>query len=612
MLDRVASRLAVAALRLPRARTRRITVRRDIALRARDGVILRTDHYAPDLPDAPTVLIRTPYGRGGPMRLLCRLAAEQGFHVVIQACRGTDGSGGTFDPFVHEREDGLDTLDWLRRQRWWCGAFGMFGASYQGFVQWALAADAGEDLRAMVAVATASTTRDSTYAGESFALDTVLTWVELLEAQTVPWLARQWELKRGQPRLAAALSHLPLVEADRVATGVTVPFFQEWLRHHTPQADYWRSRVFDDRLHLVQAPVAMVSGWHDIFLPAQLRDYAALRALGARPRLIIGPWTHGSPGLFVAALREGLDWLGTHLPTAATAQPTTPAAATGGPTTPAAGTDQAATPPAASDRPSTAAAGTDQVAVPAVGVRRAVAPEPEPAGGPVRIHVGGVGGGWRDLPDWPPPAEATRWYLHPQSALRTAAPVPSPPDGFWYDPADPTPSLGGPLLVAQRSGPVDNRPVEARPDVLTWTSESLTGPLEVIGPVQADIHVRSELEHFDVFVRLCDVDRRGRSWNICDGLVRIDPRRFPTDGSGTVTVTVPMWPVAHRFAAGHRLRLQLSGGAHPRYVRNPGTGEPLGTAVTLRGGFREILHDPERPSAVVLPVVHSGSQLVPS
>ncbi len=259
------------------------------------------------------MLIRTPYGRGGPMRLLGRLAAEQGFHVVIQSCRGTGGSGGVFDPFVHERDDGLDTLDWLRRQRWWCGAFGMFGASYQGFVQWALAADAGEELRAMVAVATASATRDSTYAGESFALDTVLTWTELLQAQTVPWLARQWELKRGQPRLVAALAHLPLVEADRVATGATVPFFQEWLRHHTPRSDYWRSRVFDDRLHLVRAPVAMVSGWHDIFLPAQLRDYAALRATGARPRLTVGPWTHGSPGLFVAALREGLRWLDVHL-----------------------------------------------------------------------------------------------------------------------------------------------------------------------------------------------------------------------------------------------------------------------------------------------------------
>ncbi|GGM39061.1 peptidase S15 [Micromonospora sonchi] len=569
MLDRLASRLAAAALRLPPARTRRIVVSRDLAVRVRDGVILRTDHYAPDLAGAPTVLIRTPYGRGGPMRLLGRLAAEQGFHVVIQSCRGTGGSGGVFDPFVHERDDGLDTLDWLRRQCWWCGAFGMFGASYQGFVQWALAADAGEELRAMVAVATASATRDSTYAGESFALDTVLTWTELLQAQTVPWLARQWELKRGQPRLVAALSHLPLVEADRVATGVTVPFFQEWLRHHTPRSDYWRSRVFDDRLHLVRAPVAMVSGWHDIFLPAQLRDYAALRATGARPRLIVGPWTHGSPGMFVAALREGLRWLDVHL----------------------GGAD--ATGPAATD---TGGGGMPDEAR-ATQVRDA----------PVRVHVGGAGGGWRDLPDWPPPAREVRWYLHPGRALRTAVAVPSPPDGFWYDPADPTPSLGGPLLVAQRAGPVDNRPVEARPDVLSWTSAPLTSAVEVIGPVRAEIHLRSELPYLDVFVRLCDVDRQGRSWNVCDGLVRLDPLRASTDGAGVVAARVELWPTAHRFAPGHRLRLQVSGGAHPRYARNPGTGEPLGAAVTLHAGYREILHDPDHSSAVVLPVVRPAA-----
>ncbi|MEU7933998.1 CocE/NonD family hydrolase [Micromonospora echinofusca] len=555
MLDRLATRLATAALRLPPARTRRVTLTRGIPVRVRDGVPLRTDHYAPDLPGAPTVLIRTPYGRGGPMRLLGRLAAERGFHVVIQSCRGTFGSGGVFDPLVHEREDGLDTLDWLRRQPWWSGAFGMFGASYQGFVQWALAADAGGELRAMVAVVTASGTRDSTYAGESFALDTVLTWAELLQAQTVPWLARQWELKRGQPRLVAALAHLPLAEADRVATGVTVPFFQEWLRHHTPDADYWRSRVFGDRIAEVRAPVAMVSGWHDIFLPAQLRDFAALRAAGRSPRLTVGPWTHGSPGLFVAALRDGLDHLDGQL---------------------------------AGRRPRADAAA------------------------PVRVHVGGAGGGWRDLPDWPPPAVPTPWHLHPAGGLGTAAPVPSAPDGFHYDPADPTPSLGGPLLVAQRAGPVDNRPVEARPDVLTYTSAPLDAPVEVIGPVRAEIHLRSELSHLDVFVRLCDVDRRGRSWNVCDGLVRVAPERFTADAAGVVRVPVELWPTAHRFAPGHRLRVQVSGGAHPRYARNPGTGEALGSAVTLRAGWREILHDPQCPSAVVLPIMPPAPQLSPN
>ncbi|MEV4120974.1 CocE/NonD family hydrolase [Micromonospora sp. NPDC049645] len=553
MPHRLVTRLASAALRLPPTRPNPVRVTRDLAVPARDGVLLRTDHYAPGVRDAPTVLIRTPYGRGGPLRLLGRLLAARGRHAVIQSCRGTGGSGGTFAPLVHERDDGVDTLRWLRRQPWWSGQLGMFGVSYQGFAQWALAADADEELRAMVAVVTASATRDSTYAGESFALDTVLTWAELLHAQTVPWLARQWELKRGQPRLAAALEHLPLAEADQVATGVTIPFFQEWLRHHTPQAAYWRTRVFADQVAKVRAPVVMVSGWHDIFLPAQLDDHAVLRAAGTRPRLVIGPWTHGSPGLFVAALREGLAWLDEHLPT--------------GP--------------------------------PAGGRSR-------PADPPVRLYVSGAGGGWRELPDWPPPAVATAWHLHPGGELAIRPPVPSPPDRFRYDPADPTPSTGGPLLVAQRAGPVDNRTVEARPDVLTYTSASLTGPVEVIGPVSAEIHVRSELSHLDVFVRLCDVDRRGRSWNVCDGLVRVTPERFPADPSGVLRIPVLLWPTAYRFAAGHRLRVQVSGGAHPRWARNPGTGEPLGTAVTLRAGWRQVLHDPAHPSALLLPIVHSA------
>jgi putative CocE/NonD family hydrolase len=159
---------------------------------------------------------------------------------------------------------------------------------------------------------------------------------------------------------------------------------------------------------------------------------------------------------------------------------------------------------------------------------------------------------------------------------------------------------------------VDNRPVEARPDVLTYTSARLDVPVEVVGPVRAEIQVRSELSYLDVFVRLCDVDRRGRSWNVCDGLVRVAPGRFPTGPGGVARVPVTLWPTAHRFAPGHRLRVQVSGGAHPRYARNPGTGEPLGTAVTLRAGWREILHDPEYPSAIVLPLLDVGPQSPPS
>lgn len=531
-----------SVLGLPPAVTRRVAVTRDIAVRARDGVPLLTDVYTPAIGPAPAVLIRTPYGRRGPTSLLGRLIAERGFHTVVQSCRGTFGSGGSFDPLVHERSDGLDTLAWLREQPWYSGRFGLFGASYQGFVQWAIAADAGEELGAMVTVVTASQTRDSTYAGGAFALDTVLTWTELVSAQDVPWWSRQVELKRGQPRLRRGLDHLPLVEADAVATGATVRFFQEWLHHTDPTADYWRQRVHDERIAHVRAPVAMVGGWHDIFLPWQLADYAALRAAGLRPYLTIGPWTHGSLGLYTAALREGLIWLTAHLAGHA-------------------------------------------------GRLRA---------NPVRVHVGG-GGGWRDLPDWPPASAVQSWFLTAGGGLSTAPPAPSTPDTHRYDPADPTPSMGGPLLVAKLAGPVDNAPVEARPDVLTYTSAELTADVEVAGPVEATVHVRSTLPYFDVFVRLCDVDGRGRSWNVCDGLARVVPGTPAADPDGVQPVRVQLWPTAYRFARGHRIRVQVSGGAHPRYARNPGTGEPLGTATELRAGDREIFHDPQHASAILLP-----------
>jgi putative CocE/NonD family hydrolase len=542
----VPRRAIAAALRLPPAITRRVGVRRDVPIPTRDGVALLADVYAPGLPGgSPTVLVRTPYGRRGAMGLLGRLVAERGFHVVIQSCRGTFGSGGAFEPLLHEREDGMDTLEWLRRQPWYAGRFGTFGASYLGFVQWAIAADARDELGAMVAVVSASQTRESTYTGGAFALDTVLTWAELLGAQEQPWFSRQVELKRGQPRLRAGLAHLPLAEADRIATGVSVPFFQEWLRHTEPGAAYWRQRGHDERISEVRAPVAMVTGWHDIFLPAQLADYRTLRETGAVPHLTIGPWTHGSVGLFAAALREGLAWLGAHLN----------------------------------------------------GDRRAL------RHAPVRVHVGG-GGGWRDLDAWPPPASVQAWHLRPGGRLAPWPPIAtSAPDRFRYDPADPTPSLGGPLLVANRAGQVDNRAVEARPDVLVYTTDPLPSAIEALGPVDAVVYVRGELEHFDVFARLCDVDRRGRSWNVCDGLARVAPGRFTAGADGVVEVWVRLWPTGYRFRSGHRIRVQISGGAHPRFARNPGTGEPLGTAVALRAGYQSVFHDAEHPSAILLPVV---------
>ncbi|MGC9668522.1 CocE/NonD family hydrolase [Planosporangium sp. 12N6] len=557
----VASAIARRVLGLPAPRARRVRAHRRLRVPMRDGVELIADHFAPDLPAAPTVLIRTPYGRGFTLGVLARTIAGQGFHVVTQSCRGTHDSGGVFEPMRHERDDGLDTVAWLRRQPWYSGELCTYGPSYVGFVQWALAAEAGPDLKAMATIVTAADFREPTYAGGSFSLDTVLTWAALLSAQRGPRLANFVELRRGQPRLHRGLAHLPLREADLVATGEEIGFLRDWLSE--PGAEYWGHRGHAMRRADVTAPVLMVGGWQDIFLPWQLDDYAALRDAGARPRLTIGPWTHGSFGLARHSIVESVAWFHEFTGDAG-------------------------------------AAGADGDARGNGRGRRRAAPA-RPREAVVRVHLGGADEWW-EFDDWPPAGARTRdWYLWPDAGLGAAPPGPAgPPTRFRYDPADPTPAVGGPRLAANVAGRRDNRALEARPDVVTFTSAPLDRPVTAVGPVAATVHVRAGGEHFDVFVRLCDVTPDGRSWNVCDGLVRVTPDRFPPDGDGVRAVHVDLWPTAHRFLAGHRVRVQVSGGAHPRFARNTGTGEPLATATRLRPVDIEVRTDARYPSALHL------------
>jgi uncharacterized protein len=550
--------------------TGRISVDRDVEVRLTDGVILRGDHYAPALAGAPTVLIRTPYGKRGNVALMARAAAGQGFHVLVQCCRGTYESTGHFAPMRHEREDGLATLAWLRAQPWYSGELCTFGPSYVGFTQWAIAADAGTELKAMATVVTASQFRDSTYAGGAFSLDSVLTWAELLAAQEEPRWSRRVELWKGQPRLHRGLAHLPLLEADAVATGAEVAFVREWLRHDDPGDPYWDELGHRHRIGEVGAAVLMIGGWQDIFLPWQLADYEALRASGRRPALTIGPWHHGSVGLHLSALREAMAWFKAHTSGGASAV-------------------SGASAPGEASTLGGASAGEAGLGSPA-----------SPRARPVRLHVGGAGGGWRGFVTWPPPSVPTSWFLHPAGGLADRPPATDREAGaFRYDPADPTPAVGGPRLVGKVAGVRDNRALEARPDVLTYTTAPLPAALEIIGPVSARVFLGSDLGYFDVFIRLCDVDTVGRSWNVCDGLARVSSG---VAGDEVHEIEVSLWPAAHRFGPGHRIRLQISGGAHPRFARNTGSGEALGAATHLRAGWRRVLAGPSLPSAVILPV----------
>ena len=537
----VLSEIAGRVLRLPAPASRAVVVERDLPVEMDDGAVLLADRFAPPHTGrAPTVLVRSPYGRTGAFGFLFgRLLAERGLQVVVQSTRGTFGSGGEFAPF-DERDDGLATLRWLRAQPWHDGPVGTIGPSYMGIVQWAVA----DEVDAMAPSVTASQFRGMAYGGGSISLDTALSWMLFLETQErrlAPLLVAHG-IRRRLPRV---YDHVPIADIDERAFGAPVPYFREWLEQMAPDSPYWESRDFSSAVAGVEAHVQFTGGWHDIFLPWMIEDFQALKAAGRRPQLIVGPWTHTSPALLGVSLREGIAWLRAHL----------------------------------------------------LGDGRMVRDTP------VRVYVTG-GPRWRDLPDWPPPDGAPRTlYLRRGGAL-----APTPPEGeaqptrFRYDPADPTPALGGPTLLERR--PVrDNRPLEDRDDVVTFTGEPLAEDVLALGPVHADVRVRSSRGDTDVFVRVCDVLPDGASHNVCDALVRLtadDPQR---DADGVATVRFELWPAAHRFARGHRVRVQVSSGAHPRYARNPGTGEDPVRATELVAADQEVFHDARRPSSVTLTVV---------
>jgi predicted acyl esterase len=176
-------------MKLPPAQTADVQVQRDLRVPMRDGVTLLADRYAPaGVSKLPLVLVRCPYGRRGLWGVMAgRLFAERGFQSVVQSCRGTFGSGGRLDPFgLDERDDGLATVEWLREQPWYPGSFGTWGPSYLGMTQWALARLGLPDHKAMAIQVSGTRPRDIVEQGGSFALETMLEWVDQVARQERP------------------------------------------------------------------------------------------------------------------------------------------------------------------------------------------------------------------------------------------------------------------------------------------------------------------------------------------------------------------------------------------------------------------------------------------
>jgi hypothetical protein len=549
-LGRLGGLLADAALGLP-LRAVPYTVARDVAVPMPDGVTLLGDHYRPSgaAGPLPVVLVRLPYGRAGVFaHAFAAPYARRGLQVFVQSTRGTFGSGGHFRPFTTEHEDGLATLAWVREQPWCDGRVAMTGGSYFGHTQWAVAPYADPPLVAVSPHITGARITTAFYVSGTPGLENALRWslaIGRQEAGGVPAPLLRPLLRR---RVERALRMLPLQAADTAAVGAPVAFWRDFTAHAAPGDPFWAVADHDGADLARMPPANVVTGWWDLFAAAQLADAVRLQAAGVPLRLTVGPWLHGEPGEVREVLRTDAAWLGHHLQ--------------GG---------------------------------------------PAPSGAPVRLYLQQAGT-WLESPTWPPPGTTTvHWHLHAGGTLGEEPGTGGEPSSFTYDPADPTPGVGGPLLE-RPGGQADNRAVEARDDVLVLTGPVLPRDVDVVGHVRARVHVRPELGHADLFVRLCDVGADGVSRNVVDGIRRLDPRSVPADDvtvgpDGVLAVDVELFPTAYRFRAGHRLRLQVAGGAFPRFARNLGTGEPFATATTGRPCRFEVFHDAAHPSRLELPVL---------
>jgi uncharacterized protein len=506
----------------------------------RDGAELLTHVYAPDAGSLGTVLIRTPYGLDGVIaQLTAGFFASHGFQVVNQGCRGTFGSGGDLDPFSQETADGVDAVAWLREQPWFAGRFALWGASYMGHTAWAVMADPPPELVTAVVAISAHDAHWVAHGAGAFSLEQVVSLLDglgHLDVGAVRGIARGATSGR---RLKPAFEELPLVRAqDTLFAGSGMPY-RDWLMASDPEHPVWRDMRLGQALERVTVPVLLQTGWQDRFPAQMIEQYDRLQQRGVEVGLTIGPWTHFETLTKGAAtvMTEALEWLADHLAGAG-----------------------------ARRRPS-----------------------------PVRIFVTGARE-WRTLEAWPSSTSERVFYLHPDGALDDTPPAStSGPTSFTYDPTDPTPAVGGQVINPAIGGRRDNRRLEERVDVVTFTSPPLTEPLDVLGNPVVDVVHETDNPYADLFIRMCEVGMSGRSINVSDGFVRLGPE------NANGNVRLPLDALAHRFAPGNRLRLQISGGAHPRYARNLGTNGAPATSTGLAPSARKIFHGAGGSSRLHLP-----------
>jgi hypothetical protein len=527
----------------------------------RDGVRLSANVFRPGEPGRyPAILLRTPYGKGDAITAAYQSFVNHGYAVVVQDVRGRYKSGGTFDP-VHNREtdDGDDTLNWIARQPWSDGAVGMYGGSYLGIAQWKAAMSRNPHLKAIFPYVSGDDDyRDRFYStGGAMKLGHRLLW----------FAENMREPRFAPPDFKSYVLALPLSSADVVATGHRLEAWRS-VASHPSYDQFWKATSVREHLKDIHIPVYSVAGWYDNYVESDLDAFSIHHKLSPNDRIMIGPWAHVFSAKFANAdygkdslvpLRpEQLRWFDRWLK--------------GGPT---------------------------------VEAQR-----------PVRIFVMGVNQ-WRDEEEWPlARARDVKYYLGPGGQLGNKPDSHSTPDTFVYDPRNPVPTTGGAVCCDPRVfpwGPLDQRQVEKRRDVLVYSTPLLASAVEVTGTVKVVLRVASSASDTDFTAKLVDVFPDGSARNLTDGILRMRYRdsletpKLMTPGE-VYKVTVDAGVTSNVFLAGHRIRVEISSSNFPRFDRNPNTGGPVAdaSAKDARRAIQTVYHEHERSSYVLLPVVPSA------
>jgi putative CocE/NonD family hydrolase len=574
-----------------------ITIDRNVRIPMRDGVMTSADIYRPaGAGKLPVLLQRTPYNKnasGGVYQVFAIRAAGAGYAVVIQDVRGRYNSGGDFHPFVQEQPDGFDTCEWIVNQPWSNGRIGMFGGSYVGLTQWQAAIAKAPGLEAVAPHVTAADYHDGwTYQGGAFNYYFNYSWATGLTAETA---ARRRARSTDDPGFAANLERLDdlnrfIVQSplDHDKTLLDLgPWYAEWIGHPALD-DYWDHLNVAGRYQDLDVASFNSGGWYDVFLGGTISNYLGMKWQGSTERarngaqLLIGPWSHATASAGGAS--------GEYFP----------------------GTMSS---PDAIDLQGQWIRFFD---------RWLRDTETGHDAAPVSLFVMGENR-WRSETSWPiERAVATEFFLASGGRANSAAgdgtlsrDLPTgantTPDHYLSDPRDPVPTVGGQLCCPVHwspSGAFDQKAVEARSDVLVYTTAPFEEPTEISGPVTVILYAASSAIDTDFTAKLVDACPCGCARNLTDGIVRA---RYRNSHRSETFLTpnevnryeIDLWSTSVVLQPGHALRLEIASSNFPRFDRNMQTGGVQATTSLDEAvvAHQTVLHDAEYPSRLVVQIV---------